>query len=569
MQLFPEARMQEKHAQIFTSPVFAEALKYLEAQRQHYLATPMEPLPFHLFRSFFTEGDRLRYERLYFARRGRLTAFAMAVLLYGRDEDIEALEDAIWAICEEYTWVLPAHTVDLEDQYDRGIIDLFSAETGFALAEILSLIGDRLDSKIVRRIRECVEERIFTPYLKRRYHWETLEMNWAAVCSGSVGAAFMYLAPERFDLVKGRILDSMNCFLRGFGDDGVCLEGLGYWNYGFGFFVYYAQLLYEFTDGADNLFALPICRKIALFQQNAFMRQNLTISFSDGAQSHRMLPGLSQKLYDIYGEEILMPPLEYAEFDDNCRRFASYLRNIFWTDPNAPHGSARAGETYYPSAQWYLNHNEKLSLAAKAGHNDEPHNHNDIGSFLLMSDTGQILCDFGRGEYCRQYFRDETRYSFLCNSSRGHSVPIINGKYQSYGKEFCGNVLSHGGGQFRIEFAQAYEEADLAGLERTFLLKEDVFTLCDRFQWNTSGNVVQERFISLVEPTWDGKILWIGEYGFEGVLKAVCDDSFEGALVVAPKLSAETLKDHAGKDCTLYLIDFELTDPVEFELRSC
>ena len=226
--LFPEAKNEEKRKQILSEPFFSHQLSELEKKRQYYLSTPIEPVPFNLYKLFFTIGDRRLYETCYFAKRERLVIFTTAALLYNRKEDINALEDTIWAICDEYTWVLPAHTTDLGDCYDRSVIDLFSAETGFALAEIYYLLGEKLDIKIRRRILDSVEERIFVPYLSRNYYWETNQANWAAVCAGSVGATFIYLAPDRFENVQGRIINTLKTFLKGFGTDGVCVEGIGY-----------------------------------------------------------------------------------------------------------------------------------------------------------------------------------------------------------------------------------------------------------------------------------------------------------------------------------------------------
>ena len=65
----------------------------------------------------------------------------------------------------------------------------------------------------------------------------------------------------------------------------------------------------------------------------------------------------------------------------------------------------------------------------------EPHNHNDVGSFLYYIGDEEIISDLGAGEYTKKYFGPE-RYEILCNSSRGHSVPVIEGKYQCAGREY-------------------------------------------------------------------------------------------------------------------------------------
>ena len=473
-------------------------------------------------------------------------------MLYRREEDVRALEDAIWAICEEYTWVLPAHTSDLGDRYNTEVIDLFSAETGFALSEIVYLLSDVLDPKVVRRVRECLEERIFRMYLSHTYWWENASMNWASVCAGCVGGAFIYCAPERFHLVHDRILATMETFLKGFGQDGICLEGIHYWGYGFGFFTYFAQLLYEFTDGKEDLFDNPICQKTAFFQEHAFLRQNHTISFSDGERIGSFLPGLTHKLHQLYGTKLL--PLEYAAFTEYCHRFPAYLRNFFWVDPYAPIcAPAEKSDKYFPTAQWFVSSSKELSFATKAGHNDEPHNHNDIGGFLLACDDGQILCDFGAGEYTRDYFQTDTRYNYLCNASFGHNVPIINGCGQMPGRQYRGEVLSHSDGVFTVDMAKAYSVEKLSSAVREMKLDGASFGLTDTFEGVDLR--VTERFVTMIPPKKNGSTVHLGKF------------RMETSPQMAPNISLEIIINHEGHPDTLYLIDYEIDAAVPFVLN--
>lgn len=52
----------------------------------------------------------------------------------------------------------------------------------------------------------------------------------------------------------------------------------------------------------------------------------------------------------------------------------------------------------------------RTGIAFKGGNNDEPHNHNDIGSFLLTVEGEVFLTDLGCGEYTKEYFQPDTRY---------------------------------------------------------------------------------------------------------------------------------------------------------------
>ncbi|MBQ8301791.1 MAG: heparinase II/III family protein, partial [Clostridia bacterium] len=91
--------------------------------------------------------------------------------------------------------------------------------------------------------------------------------------------------------------------------------------------------------------------------------------------------------------------------------------------------------SFLPVSQWAVIGNDDVKISLKGGNNGEPHNHNDIGSFSILKNGEMILCDIGSGEYTKEYFSDK-RYEILCDSSFGHSVPIINGYGQSSGSEF-------------------------------------------------------------------------------------------------------------------------------------
>ena len=78
---------------------------------------------------------------------------------------------------------------------------------------------------------------------------------------------------------------------------------------------------------------------------------------------------------------------------------------------------------------------QKYSFTAKGGHNDEMHNHNDLGCFQIVKNNKRVIVDIGAGEYTREFFGGG-RYGdkvFVCGS-QSHSVPIIDGALQKWGK---------------------------------------------------------------------------------------------------------------------------------------
>jgi len=134
---------EEKRLSIPHNPLLKPYLKEIADLADAYRGTAIPVLAYSDFKRFHETGDRFEYEdgeRGYFPRRGRLGVFGVQAWLYGREEDIHELEDMIWAICDEYTWSLPAHverdafTTRLED--DTWMVDLFASETALALAEM-------------------------------------------------------------------------------------------------------------------------------------------------------------------------------------------------------------------------------------------------------------------------------------------------------------------------------------------------------------------------------------------------------------------------------------------------
>jgi hypothetical protein len=79
-------------------------------------------------------------------------------------------------------------------------------------------------------------------------------------------------------------------------------------------------------------------------------------------------------------------------------------------------------------------------FAAKAGANDEPHNHNDCGSYLLNVEGEPIVAEIGFPEYVADYF-GPGRYEFLAARTLGHSLPLINGCEQMAGPAARSRVI--------------------------------------------------------------------------------------------------------------------------------
>lgn len=520
--LFPESRDKAQLESFLSSKVYGE----LRAEAEKLLREPIASLPFSCYRLFDETGSRTEYEALYFAHRKRLCVFAGLAVTDGSKKYVDALCDIIWAICDEYTWCLPAHLGG--DSLDKSgkvaqtwphekMVDLFAAETAFSLSEIIYLCGEKLPDIVKERAIKNIKSRVLEPYasLLPAFHWETLHMNWAAVCAGSIGAAAIYLydSDEVLCEVIYRALSSMESFLEGFPEDGSCLEGNYYWGYGFGFFIYFALLLKERTGGGIDLLEDERVKKIAVFQQRCYLESGYAISYSDMELEFEFIPGLTAKLSKIY-PQVKVPPKKYAVdiFVDSCYRWPHFIRNIFWNDwAKDGDGEEFSGDfDYFEDAGIFIARNKKLKAAfsAKGGCNDEPHNHNDLGSFIYILDGNLIFTDPGRGVYSKDYF-GEKRYGFIANGAQGHSVPVVDGLYQQPGVRFKAQVIAakHGGSAdfFSLDLTHAYESRNLLKFVRSFSFCRDTaaLTISDKFEFKDKV-AVTERFVTFIEPKPDG-----------------------------------------------------------------
>lgn len=534
---------------ITQDPYYHDFIEETKLAYERYCQTDIEPLKYSEFILFYKTGSRREYETKYFARRSRLAALAILCLLYDEQKYIAELEDTIWAICDEYTWALPAH-IDLKCN-EAYSIDLFAAETGFSLSEILYLLEDKVSPFIKERIRFEVNRRIIEVFQNRIFHWETIPNNWSAVCAGSVGAAFMYMAPTLFPQIKDRIDGAMECFLSSYEEDGACKEGLSYWAYGFGFFVYYAQLLKEFTNSKYDYFKNEKVRAIAAYQQKVFLRADVVASFSDSEIKGAYHIGLLHFLKDEYPDDIEVLSYQYRQnYCTGNIRFSwlAYVRTFLWTDKTLHETQSSSEKLYYmPKSHVYINRKHAYSFAAKGGDNDEPHNHNDIGTFILATGDNQKLFDIGAGEYNRDYFAEETRYGFLCNSSFGHSVPIIDQCGQCAGKTYFGNIIAANESNLRIDITNAYNHASLVKLERQFYFKEKSCSLIDEYELSDCNIPVTERFVTMIEPRINGGIIHIADIGIR------YDEQ-----VCKPHVQKTKFVNHHDHETDVYFVDFEI-----------
>jgi hypothetical protein len=489
---------------------------------------PPPPPPWSLHRRYDDTGDRTAYERHQFARRRRLVALAMTALVdggpgYERREVDEALAGMLWSVCDEYSWSVPeratyaqAHGRTLET-----CVDPFSCETAHTLAEVVFLLAGRLPAPVVERVRGNVRRRVLDPLYAdpRPWPWESARTAWAAVCGGAAGMAALLLEDDPALLAAGidRSLRALDTFLAGLTADGGCAAGIGHWAHGFGYFTLFTEALRART-GVDLFAERPLACLAAEFPAAVALSADRYPSFSGSPGSHALSPGLLTRLHERCGTRL--PPITaMPEFGSDRRHLWAFTRDLAWTDPAVLNSAAPTGTSWLPELGWLTDRRSApdglaVAFAAKGGHNREPHNHNDLGQFILSAGGEQLLADIGPGEYPTGFLDPEHSAVGLHSSAEVHSVPVVDGRPQRAGRNAAARVVEQlttdQSALLELDLSSAYDGG--AEIRRRFEWRADGhLTLTDFF---TGAKRAGEVFMSRLRPELDkGVARWRGTRG--------------------------------------------------------
>ena len=278
--------------------------------------------------------------------------------------------------------------------------------------------------------------------------------------------------------------------------------------------------------------------------------------YADGGHKETYIhPPMAYAAKRLWGDKYILPKYEInrefvSHLAENTGKAASY-RVLYGIDKfGLGEEKAFSEKTiFYKESQIFIHKNPKYSFTAKCGHNFEMHNHNDVGSFQIVVGGKSVVVDPGPGKYTWGYFTDpKIRYSeeVFAAGSMGHSVPIVNGKYQKENVKQSGDILESTDKNFKFDCAQVYE-----GISRLIV---DYQMLSDRVKvvYECCGleESVKFRFLTFNEPrrNEDGSI----DVGVK--VKSLSD--------LRPNIKKIAYKGHvnimSARDTeTIYVIDFE------------
>ena len=510
-------------------------------------------MPDDLFLDFSKTGNRTRGQAVMFKRHARLAPLVLAECIENRGRFLPAIEETVRALAADRTWVMPAHDRQLNNFNGKFIdVDLASSAMGREVAIAYYWLGQRLSPEVRKLMRDELDRRIFTPYRqsiatgKPKLWWLTSTANWNAVCHSGVTAAALATLERREDraFFLAAAEHYLQHFLTGFTDDGYCYEGLGYWSYGFGNYIRLAECVRQATGGRVDWLENPKVRTIALFPRHLEVLPGVYPALSDcgvGSQPDgRLMAFLSRRFQ--FG---------LKETEDRLLGPAGGPAGLFdtglWAFPNAAtEGSPAKEAAPLPLRDWFADAGILVSRpqpgaagaigAAMAGcHNNKPHNHNDLGTFVVALGKQTPIVDPGSEVYTARTF-SARRYESKVLNSFGHSVPRVAGQLQQPGKASVAKVLktefTDQADTYVIDIASAYPVKSLVKLTRTFVFSREgrgTLTVIDEVEFSSPQEFGTALLTFLPWKSLSSKELVVGE-GKESVRATITTDGPEWKL---------------------------------------
>ncbi|MHB0956715.1 MAG: heparinase II/III domain-containing protein [Pirellulaceae bacterium] len=472
----------------------SDSYRTVGANAEKFLDKTFQPLPDELYLEYSKTGNRTRYERVYFEK---LKAFRTLVVAEGVENQgrfLPSIQALIASYAADKSWVLPAHDGGLKNFEGREItIDLFASEVACELATADFILGDRLDPQTRSLVRQEAQRRIFAPYSmmvttgKPGMQWLTVTNNWNAVCLANVTGTALALHNEPQDkaFYVAAAEKYIANFLKGFTDDGYCSEGIGYWNYGYGCFVRLGHMLDGATGGKVDLFAPPKARSAGLFARRMEITPGVYPAFADcsvGSTPSREIMAYVTRRYDL-------PPTEWEQGGASTARWLDELGVFSFqfqesTDPQP--AEVPSNRDWFEDAGILICRGAKtdtglpVGVALKGGHNEEHHNHNDVGSYVFCIADSMTLVDPGAEVYTRRTFSADRYVSNVLNSF-GHPVPRVADQLQKTGRSAAARVLNldltDDQDTLQFDLTSAYPVETLKQLTRTFVYQRTAASL--------------------------------------------------------------------------------------------
>lgn len=304
-------------------------------------------------------GERQIMENPQKANNLALSDLVLAELAEGQGRFLDQIINGVWMECERTSWVLSAHLHRQTSGRNCNVL------------QVVMLIED--DEETVNR---CV--------------WRSMQ--------------------------------SVDKFMNYVKADGACEEGPAYWGHAAGKLFDYLDVLATVTGGKINLWSNPQVKAMGEYFANAYIGKGWVVNFADAtAQFSDNISTLLYRYGDAIGSD-KMRSLAHTFAQErswiitngtdiyrSLTGLACADKVLTYEQPKKAKGGA-LHEAWYPETQVCIFQQGDYILASKGGHNNESHNHNDVGTFILYKQGEPVIIDAGVGTYTKLTFSPE-RYT--------------------------------------------------------------------------------------------------------------------------------------------------------------
>jgi hypothetical protein len=483
-----------------------------------------QTVPATTYLEYVRTGNRYIMEDIYNQNLTALKKLVFAELVEGKERFLPQIINGVWAVCEITSWSISA-SIGLQKKgpglpdVNEPIVELGAGITADVMAWTYYLFKDSFNKYsplIAQRLKQEIRRRILQPYYTRNDFWwmaldgkNKMVNNWNVWLNYSVLTCILLVEDDPAQRVEGiyKTMRSVDQFINYYKEDGGCEEGPAYWSHAGGMLFNYLSLLDQATAGSINLFDQPLIKNIGNYIGKAYIDSTWYLNYADAAAKLTTDAGIVYQFGKATGDTLLTKFGAYLAHQQQWEKLPPVatlyggLRNLFSASEllQAPAEQPFLADAWMEGTGIALARDQAGSaqgfyFSALAGHNDESHNHNDVGTCVLFYNGKPVLIDVGSGIYTAKTFGPE-RYNIWTMRSAYHNVPLINGVEQKEGRQFAARnvrfLSTPTAVTFSTDIAAAYPaSAQVAQWTRSYqLIRKRSFTIKDSYKLlANSGN---------------------------------------------------------------------------------
>jgi hypothetical protein len=459
-----------------------------------------------------------RRQSAYAAPKSVLLALVMGELMEGQGRFIDQIINGVWYYSEQTWWGWSAHLPE-----PKGLPDIDHPSIDLGVGEIANILSwtwhlfhkefNAVHPLISKRLKDEIMKKAINPYYERDdFWWMGLDgsrtvNNWNPWTNHNMLTSILIMEDNQEKKIKGvqKVLRSLDVFINQYPADGGCDEGPSYWGRAGASLYQNLDLLKLATGGAFNVYDQQLIKNMGTYIYKAYIDYPYFINFADADATTGSRP---QIIYS-YGKDIQDPIMQkFGAFLAKKQdwgveipggKIDEQIMQLLLLDEiqNAPAENALISDFWLPDtevagARDQEGSTEGFFFAAKGGHNDESHNHNDLGSCVLYFNGKPCLIDLGRENYVAKTFSPR-RYEIWTMQSQYHNLPKINGFDQKEGRQYTAKNTSFSAdgkkAVFSTDISGAYvKEAGVEKWIRSYRLdRGKKFTITDNYELTISG----------------------------------------------------------------------------------